>query len=249
MALSAGEALRYSRQTVWPELGPEGQEKLKKSRAAIVGAGGLGSPAALYLAGAGVGHIRLIDGDAVSADNLQRQVLYEDAQTGKAKAECAAKRLAALNPAIKAEAVPEFFTAENAARLLSDCDVVLDCTDKFSVRYEINRACRALKLPFVHGAVYRLEGEAAVFLPDGACYECLYPSAQDDAALSSKVSGILGPVPGVIGSVQALETIKLLAGVKGGLAGRLMRIDLRDYDTAVMDIPKRAGCPVCGGGR
>ena len=238
----------YSRQVAMKELGEKGQRKLAKSKVAIVGAGGLGTVSALYLALAGVGCIRLIDQDTIETTNLHRQILYTTDDLHYPKAEAAAKRLQQLNPLITAEAVSENVNASNVERLLNGVDCVVDGLDNMVTRYLINRACVKLKIPYVFGAAIGVEGNLSVFAPpETGCLECLMPNLSDADLLTCNTRGVLGATPGIIGALQAMETIKLLAGMGSTLKNKLMVCDFSDMYFTTIDISKNANCPVCHG--
>ena len=222
---------RYARQLTLSEVGEAGQRRLKESRVLLVGAGGLGSPAALYLAAAGVGHLTLVDDDRVERSNLQRQVLHSDAGTGTLKVESASQALRALNPDVEVSGLDVRVDRSNAREMLAGHDVVVDGSDNFATRYAVNEACVALGVPNVHGSVFRFEGQVSVFWParpgsSGPCYQCLYPEAPPpELAPSCAEAGVLGVVPGVIGLLQAGEVLKLLLGAGDPLIGRMLRYD------------------------
>ncbi|MCW3983237.1 MAG: HesA/MoeB/ThiF family protein [Candidatus Bathyarchaeota archaeon] len=237
--------LFYSRQILIEELGSFGQEKLSKSRVAIVGVGGLGSVCSLYLALAGVGYLRLIDQDTVETPNLHRQILYTPNDLHHHKAEVAAEKLRKQNPLVQIEAVSEKVDEDNVESLLKAVDVVVDCLDNFQTRYLLNRACIKLKIPYVFGAVMGLEGNLSVFNPpETGCLECTMHNHQSNPQ-SGGVFGIIGASAGIMGSMQAMETIKLLAGVGSSLAGKLLVCDFRDMDFTVVPLPKNPHCQVC----
>lgn len=246
--LSKAEVLRYSRHLVLPEVTRKGQERLKGGRVLLVGAGGLGSPLALYLAAAGVGRLGIIDHDVVDVSNLQRQVLHGTPDVGRPKTESAVDRLKALNPHV--EAVPHEvpLTAANAMEILAGYDVVADGADNFPTRYLVNDACVLLGKPNVHGSVFRFEGQATVFdASSGPCYRCLYPEPPTPGLTPSCGSGgVLGVVPGVIGLVQATEAIKILLGVGVTLSGRLLLYDALRMTFREMKLRKDPACPACG---
>ncbi len=238
----------YSRQITMKELGEKGQLRLVKSRVAVVGTGGLGAVSSLYLALAGVGYIRLIDQDTVEVQNLHRQIIYTSADLHYPKAEIAAKRLQELNPLIQTEAFTENVNAGNVERLLSGVDCVVDGLDNMVTRYLVNRICVKLKIPYVFGAAIGIEGNLSVFLPpETGCLECLMPNLSDNDLLTCATRGVVGATPGIIGSLQAMETIKLLAGVGHTLKGKLLICDFSDMDFTIIDISKSSRCPVCHG--
>ena len=247
-SLSPQEVLRYSRHTMLPEFGGEGQARLKAGRALIVGAGGLGSPAALYLAAAGVGTIGLVDFDRVDITNLQRQILYGTADIGRPKLEAAAERLRDINPHIQIDAHDKPFGADNARELVSAYDVVLDGTDNFSTRFLVNDACVMVGRPNVYGSVFRFEGQAAVFAaPGGPCYRCLHPEPPPAGLIPNCAeAGVLGVLPGMIGMVQATEAIKLLSGVGEPLVGKLLLYDALRMRFRQISLPRDPACPLCG---
>jgi Dinucleotide-utilizing enzymes involved in molybdopterin and thiamine biosynthesis family 2 len=242
---------RYSRQLRLPQVGIEGQRKLQQARITLVGAGGLGAPAAFYLAAAGIGHLRLVDDDIVDRSNLQRQVLHVDAGVDvDAKVDSARERLLALNPTIEVEAVRARVDAGNVDALLADAGVVIDGADNFPVRHMLNDACLRLSKPLVYGAVQRFDGQASVFdagrqRGTAPCYRCLFPEAPEDAPNCAE-AGVLGVVPGIIGLVQATEAIKLVLGIGEPLIGRLLQFDalaMRFRETRLHADPD---CPACG---
>ena len=246
---------RYSRHLRLPEVGLEGQRKLEAARVLVVGAGGLGSPAAFYLAAAGVGHLRLVDDDVVDRSNLQRQILHVEAAIGQAKVESARERLAALNPRVVVEGIRERATSANVEALLEGMDVVVDGSDNFPVRYLLNDACVKLGKPLVYGAVQRFEGQASVF--DAGrhrgrcpCYRCLFPEPPPPQfAPSCADAGVLGVLPGIVGLLQANEAIKLLLGIGQGLAGRLLQFDALAMRFREVRLAPDPQCPVCAPGR
>jgi adenylyltransferase/sulfurtransferase len=238
----------YSRQTILKEFGEAGQEKLSKAKIAVVGTGGLGSVSSLYLALAGVGHIRLIDQDTVETHNLHRQILYSTDDLHYPKAEIAAKRLQKLNPLITVEAVSENVHASNVERLLQGVDCVVDGLDNMVTRYLVNRACVKAKIPYVFGAAIGIEGNLSVFAPpQTGCLECLMPNISDSDLMTCSTRGVIGVTPGIIGCLQATETIKLLAGIGSPLKGKLLVCDFSDMDFTNIDISKNTRCPVCHG--
>ena len=239
---------RYSRHFLLAQVGEKGQRKLLRSKVLLIGAGGLGSPTALYLAAAGVGTIGLMDGDVVDITNLQRQVLHTTADIGKPKVESGSRTLRALNPDVKVVAIPERITAENALELISDYDVVVDGSDNFGTRYLVNDACYLAGKPQVHGSIFQFEGMASVFVPNqGPCYRCLYPTPPPPGLVPSCAeAGVLGVLPGMIGLVQATETIKLLLGLGEPLVGRLLTYDAMGMRFREVRLRRDPGCPLCG---
>lgn len=236
----------YSRQTILKEFGKKGQGKLAKSKVAVVGLGGLGTVSSLYLALAGVGHLKLIDQDTVELANLHRQILYEPKDLHYPKAEVAANRLGKINPLIKVEAVPENVNARNVEQLLSGVHCVVDGLDNMQSRYVINRACVKLGIPYVFGAAIGIEGNLAVFVPpETACLECIFPNLQDDYLLTCDTRGVLGATAGIMGTMQAMETVKVLTGMGFPLKSKLMICDFSDMYFTTIDIFKRDNCPSC----
>jgi len=238
----------YSRQIILRELGRKGQRKLAKSRVAVVGLGGLGTVSSLYLALAGVGCLRLIDQDTVELHNLHRQVLYTPDDLHYPKVEVSAKRLKKINPLVKVEPMPENLNANNVKKLLSGMDCVVDGLDNMRTRYLVNRACAGLGIPYVFGAAIGIEGNLSVFAPpETPCLECVLPNIEDANLLSCDVRGVLGVTPGIIGTMQAMETIKVLTGMGSALKGKLMICDFSDMYFTTIDIFKRDNCPACQG--
>jgi molybdopterin/thiamine biosynthesis adenylyltransferase len=238
----------YSRQMALKEFGRKGQKKLAGSKVAVVGLGGLGTASSLYLALAGVGHLRLIDQDTVELHNLHRQVLYSIDDLRYPKVEVSAKRLKKVNPLVKVEAVSENLNANNVEKLLSGIDCVVDGLDNMRTRYLVNRACAKLRVPYVFGAAIGVEGDLSVFAPpETPCLECVFPNIDDSNLLTCDVRGVLGATPGIIGTMQAMETIKVLAGMSAPLKGKLMICDFSDMYFTTLDIFKREGCPACQG--
>ena len=240
---------RYARHLLLPDVGEAGQLRLLGSRVLLVGAGGLGSPAAYYLAAAGVGRLRIVDPDVVDRSNLQRQILHQEAGIGRPKALSAREALLALNPRIAIEALQERVDAGNVAALVADADVVVDGTDNFVARYLLDAACQAAGKPLVYGAIHRFEGQVSVFGgAEGApCYRCLFPDppAAEDAP-DCAAAGVLGVLPGIVGSLQAAEAIKLLLGIGTPLRGRLLHLDARTMAFRELRVPRDPGCPGCG---
>lgn len=239
---------RYARQLTLPEVGLPGQRKLRDAHVVLIGAGGLGSPAALYLAAAGVGHLTLVDDDRVERSNLHRQVLHADADTGRLKTDSGAARLEASNPSVQVTRVTERLTAANARALLRHAHVVVDGADNFATRYATSDACVELGIPDVHGSVFRFEGQVTVLWPSGGgpCYRCVYPEPPPpELAPSCGEAGVLGVVPGVIGLLQATETLKLILGVGTPLVGRLLQYDALRGGFDEFDLPRAPDCAVC----
>jgi adenylyltransferase/sulfurtransferase len=246
--LSRAETERYGRHLALPEVGVEGQLRLKRAAVLLVGAGGLGAPAALYLAAAGVGRLTLVDDDRVDVSNLQRQVIFDTGDAGRDKADAARDRLSALNPHVDVEARAVRVTAENVTDLVRGHDVVIDGSDNFTTRYLINDACVRLRVPFVSGSVRRFEGQVCLFVPgDGPCYRCLFPAPPAPGTVPDCAQGgVLGVLPGIVGSIQAAEALKWILRAGDTLRGRLLRIDalhMRFTETAIARDP---ACPACG---
>jgi len=248
VALSNQEILRYSRHLIMPEVTIEGQRRLKSSSALLVGTGGLGSPVSLYLAAAGVGRIGLVDFDVVDVTNLQRQIVHDSGFIGRSKLESAKARLSALNPHIEIELHETTFNRDNALELVSRYDVIVDGTDNFETRYLTNDASFLLKKPNVYGSIFRFEGQATVFWPGhGPCYRCLYPEPPPPGLVPSCAEGgVLGVLPGVIGGIQATETLKLLMGIGEPLVGRLLLYDALQMGFTELKLRKNPACPLCG---
>jgi adenylyltransferase/sulfurtransferase len=245
--LSQSEIMRYSRHLIMPEVGMEGQLRLKAGKILTIGAGGLGSPLALYLAAAGVGKIGIVDFDVVDLTNLQRQVLHSTDAIGKPKLQSAKERLHALNPEVQTELYETRLTSENALDILKDYDIVVDGTDNFPTRYLVNDACVLLGKPNVYGSIFRFEGQASVFgLPEGPCYRCLYPEPPPPGLVPSCAEGgVLGILPGIIGVIQATEAIKLLLGRGETLVGRLLLFDALRMSFRELRLRKDPKCPIC----
>jgi len=238
----------YSRQLVLKELGKEGQRKLAKSKVAVIGLGGLGTASSLYLALAGVGHLRLIDQDTVELPNLHRQVLYSPDDLHYPKVEASAKRLTEMNPLVKVEAMPENLNVNNVEKLISGTDCVVDGLDNMRTRYLVNRVCARLKISYVFGAAIGIEGNLSVFSPpETPCLECVFPNLDDRNLLTCDVRGVLGVTPGIIGTMQAMEAIKVLSGMGSALKGKLMICDFSDMYFTTIDIFKRENCVACQG--
>ena len=246
--LAPDELQRYHRHLILPEVGEEGQRRLRSARVLLVGAGGLGSPAALYLAAAGVGHLGIVDADAVELSNLQRQVLHDTASVGMPKVASAEARLRAINPHVDVAAHDARLTSANAMALLDGYDVIVDGSDNFPTRYLLNDACVLLGKPNVYGSVLRFEGQASVFsTSDGPCYRCLFREPPPPALVQSCVdSGVLGVLPGLVGVIQATETLKLITGIGESLVGRLLLVDGLRMRFRTLDVARDPACPACG---
>jgi adenylyltransferase/sulfurtransferase len=248
MDFNQNELTRYSRHFTLPEFGAAGQQQLKQGSVLIVGAGGLGSPAALYLAAAGVGRIGLVDFDAIDITNLQRQIMYTTADVGKQKLDVSARRLRDLNPEIEVRTHAERLTRDNAIDVISNYDVVIDGTDNFPTRYLVNDACVLLGKPYVYGSILRFDGQVSVFdAQRGPCYRCLFREPPPPGLVPNCADGgVLGVLPGIIGSLQALEAVKLLTGVGQALIGRLVLFDGLTMRFRELTLKKHAECPICG---
>jgi molybdopterin/thiamine biosynthesis adenylyltransferase/rhodanese-related sulfurtransferase len=246
--LSRDEVLRYSRHLLIPEVALDGQKKLKASSVLVIGTGGLGSPVALYLAAAGIGRIGLVDYDIVDSSNLQRQVIHGTSTVGKLKVESAKERMRDLNPDIKVEIYNEPFTSENALRIAKDYDLLIDGTDNFPTRYLTNDVCVMLGKPNVYGSIFRFDGQASVFATkDGPCYRCLFPEPPPPGLVPSCAEGgVLGVLPGTIGTIQATEAIKLLLGIGSPLVGRLLLYNALDMSFEYVKLKKNPKCAMCG---
>lgn len=239
---------RYSRHIVLKEVGGKGQTRLLNAKVLLVGAGGLGSPVALYLAAAGVGTLGVVDHDRVDMSNLQRQVLHSLKDLDRLKVESAADRIAGLNPDVKVVPYAERLTSENVLEIFRDYDVIVDGCDNFPTRYLVNDACVFLKKTNVHGSVFQFEGQVTVFSPGlGPCYRCLYPAPPPaDLAPSCQEAGVLGVLPGVVGSIQAVETLKILLGIGEPLVGQLLLYNALRQEFRRLTLRRDPGCPVCG---
>jgi MoaD family protein len=246
--LSREEVQRYSRHLIMPEVGVDGQRKLKAARVLCVGAGGLGAPAAMYLAAAGVGTLGLVDFDAVDASNLHRQVIYDTTDVGKRKLDAARDRLKAMNPSVKVVTHELALTSKNALDVLKDYDIILDGTDNFQTRYLVNDACVLLGKPNAYGSIFRFDGQASVFaVKGGPCYRCLYPEPPPPGLVPSCAEGgVLGVLPGVIGVIQATEAIKLILGTGQPLIGRLLLYDALQMRFRELKLRRDPECPICG---
>ncbi|MGI8607072.1 MAG: molybdopterin-synthase adenylyltransferase MoeB [Gaiellaceae bacterium] len=248
-ALGDQQRRRYSRHLLIPEVGEDGQQKLLDSRMLLIGAGGLGSPAALYLAAAGVGTLGIVDDDVVDETNLQRQIVHSHERLGDSKAESAKRTIEALNPDVTVEVFKERLTSENADRILGEgWDVIVDGADNFPTRYLLNDASVWHKIPIVHGSIFRFEGQATVFKPhEGPCYRCLFPQPPPpELAPSCAEGGVLGVLPGIVGSLQASEALKLVLGIGEPLVGRLLLFDALETTFTEVSLRRDPACPVCG---
>ncbi|MDC8760467.1 HesA/MoeB/ThiF family protein [Janthinobacterium fluminis] len=243
------QLLRYSRHILLDEIGIEGQQALLDAHALLIGAGGLGSPAAMYLASAGVGRLTIVDNDNVDLTNLQRQIAHTTARVGQPKAESARQTLQQINPEIDIAAVNERADAARLDELVAAADVVLDCSDNFRTRHAVNRACVAHRVPLVSGAVIRFDGQVSVFdprAPASPCYCCLFPQDQQFEDVACATMGVFAPLVGVVGAMQAAEALKLLMGVGRSLAGRLLMLDGVNMEWSSIGVARDPGCPVCG---
>jgi molybdopterin-synthase adenylyltransferase len=244
------QLLRYSRHILLGEIGIEGQDRLLGSKALIIGAGGLGSPIALYLASAGVGRITICDDDTVDLTNLQRQIIHRNASIGEKKADSARETIAAINPGIEVVALAQRVDGALLEQLVAAADVVLDGSDNFATRHAVNRACVAARKPLVSGAGVRFDGQIAVFdmrNPQSPCYHCLFPEHGENEDVRCAVMGVFAPLVGIIGAMQAAEALKLLAGIGTPLTGRLMLLDALAMEWRTMRLARDPGCAVCGG--
>ena len=241
---SEQEYLRYTRQLQLPGLGSAGQRALKSARVLIVGCGGLGAPVSLYLAGAGVGKLTLVDGDAVDLSNLHRQIIFTEADVGQPKALVAANRLRGMNSDIDIDAICEPLHAGNARTLVEQSDLVLDCTDSVAARYLINENCIATTRPWLFASVHQYSGQCALFLPGKACYRCLYPEAPS-TAVDCNAAGVLGALPGLLGTLQANEALRYLCGMETSSAGHLLLVESADMQVQRLQLGQRDNCPAC----
>lgn len=242
------QLLRYSRHILLPQIGIEGQDAILAARVLVVGAGGLGSPAALYLAAAGVGTIVLADGDTVDLTNLQRQILHSEDGVGRLKVDSGRDSLARLNPHVRVEVLPRRLEGAELAEQVALADVVLDCSDNFTTRHAINRACVAHRRPLVSGAAIRFDGQISVFdlrSDDCPCYHCLFPEGEDVEEVRCAVMGVFAPLTGIVGTVQAAEALKLLAGCGETLTGRLLLLDALEMDWRSVRLTRDPTCAVC----
>jgi len=248
MSLSEEQIERYSRQIILPKVGGKGQEKLLAAKVLVVGAGGLGSPIALYLAGAGVGRLGLVDSDNVELNNLHRQILYTKEEIGKPKVEVGLQRLRALNTDTEVIPYRLRLTSENIMEIIKDYDIVVDGSDNFPTRYLVNDACVLAKKILVHGAFFRYEGQAMVIKPgEGPCYRCLFSEPPPPGSVPScQEAGVLGALAGVIGLIQATETLKLILGIGEPLVGKLIIFNALEMSFRTVKVPRDPNCPICG---
>ena len=246
--LNPDEIFRYSRQIVLPEIGMAGQEKLKESSVLMVGVGGLGSVQALYLAGAGVGRIGLIDDDVIDISNLHRQVIYSESDAGISKVSAVEKRLLELNPFVQTDVYNELLTVQNAEKIIAEYDIIIDGSDNFSTRYMVNDISVFLNKPVIYGSVYRFDGQVSVFnSKNGPCYRCLYPEPPPPGVVTNCIiGGVMGTLPGTVGLIQATEAIKIICGIGSSLSGNLLLFNIQDWDFQKIKIVKNPDCPVCG---
>jgi adenylyltransferase/sulfurtransferase len=246
------QLLRYSRHILLPEIGIDGQERLAAAHALVIGAGGLGSPVALYLAASGVGQITLCDHDKVDLTNLQRQIVHHTDSVGQPKVESARATLARINPEVTVHALQERVAGERLESLVAQTDIVVDATDNFATRHAINRACVRLRKPLVSGAGVRFDGQVAVFdlrRDDSPCYHCLFPEGQDLEDVRCATLGVFAPLVGIIGATQAAEALKLITGAGAPLTGRLLLLDALDMQWRSVKVPRDPGCAVCSAAR
>ncbi len=248
MPLTNEQILRYSRHLIMPEVGLTGQEKLVNANVLLIGAGGLGSPLAMYLSAAGIGHLGLVDFDKVDHTNLHRQVIHGTENVGMLKVESAKQRIASINPNVKVDTYPTALTSENIMDIIKDYDVVIDGTDNFPTRYLVNDACVFTKKPNIYGSIFRFEGQATVFHPgQGPCYRCLYPEPPPPGEVPSCAEGgVLGILPGIVGLIQATECIKLIIGQGKSLVGRLLIFNALEMSFREVRLRRQKNCPVCG---
>ncbi|WP_151635321.1 HesA/MoeB/ThiF family protein [Noviherbaspirillum aerium] len=247
--MNDNQLLRYSRHILLDDIGIEGQERLLAGHALVIGAGGLGSPAAFYLASAGIGRITLVDNDTVDLTNLQRQILHTTERVGRPKAESGRQTLAGINPEVEVIALAERVEGARLAELVSQAGVVLDCSDNFATRHAVNRACVQHRVPLVSGAAIRFDGQISVFdtrRDDAPCYACLFPPDQQFEEVLCSTMGVFAPLVGIIGTMQAAEALKLVAGIGESLAGKLLLLDARSMEWNSIRVGRSASCPVCG---
>ncbi|MBP0119024.1 MAG: molybdopterin-synthase adenylyltransferase MoeB [Candidatus Nitrotoga sp.] len=242
------QLLRYSRHILLPDIGIEGQQKLHDAHALIIGAGGLGSPVALYLAASGVGTLTLVDDDTVDLTNLQRQIIHRTSSVGMPKVDSARASLAEINPDVRVTALNERADKKRLLELVAQADIVIDCSDNFATRYALNQACVELRKPFVSGAATRFDGQVAVFdmrQSHSPCYHCLYPEQSDALETRCAIMGVLAPLVGIIGSMQAAEALKVLVGMGTPLCGRLLVMDALHMELRTVKLSRDPACPVC----
>ena len=250
--MRAEDTERYARQIRLPQVGEVGQQRLLDATVLIVGMGGLGSPAAMYLAAAGVGHLVLNDFDRVDASNLQRQIVHRHTDIGTSKVDSARSTLAAINPDIRVSAVGWQLEGGELDQQVTQADVVLDCSDNFPTRFALNAACVRTGTPLVSGAAIRMEGQVTTYIPrreDSPCYRCLYEDTDEDLAETCAAEGVVAPLVGIVGSIQAMEALKLITGAGQPLCGRLLLIDTLYMEFRELRLPRQPDCPVCGAGR
>ena len=247
LAFTKEQVERYSRHLIMPQVGGKGQRRLLESKVLLIGAGGLGSPTALYLAAAGVGTLGIVDFDVVDLTNLQRQILHRSRDVGRLKVESATDTLRDINPDVNVVQHPIRLSSENIMEVIGDYEVIVDGSDNFPTRYLVNDACVMAGKPNVHGSIFLFEGQASVFQPGKGCYRCLYPTPPPPGMVPSCAeAGVLGVLPGIIGSLQAIETIKLLLGLGESLAGRLLIFDALEMDFRQVKVRRDPECPICG---
>lgn len=246
--LSEEQRQRYAQHLLLPEVGEKGQAKLLAAKVLLVGAGGLGSPVAFYLAAAGVGTLGIMDGDVVETSNLQRQIVHTTASVGKLKVESAQQTLAQLNPEVQVITYPEYATAENLPHILAYYDLVVDCCDNLATRYLVNDVAVLCRKPYVYGSIMRFDGQAAVlYPPSGPCYRCLFPEVPSPSSLpASQEIGVLGVTPGLVGMIQATETLKLILGIGDSLNGQLLVVDALSMEVMKVKIARDPDCVICG---
>ncbi len=239
---------RYSRQIILPNIGGKGQEKLLNAKVLVIGAGGLGSPASLYLAAAGIGTLGIVDSDAVELNNLQRQILHSTKTVGRQKADSAKERIGELNPDVNVISINKRLTSENILSIIKDYDIIIDGTDNFPARFLVNDACVLSKKPLSHGGIFRFDGQAMTIIPGkGPCYRCLFPEPPPPGTVPScQEAGILGAVAGVIGLIQANEVLKFVLGIGEGLVGRLLVFNALESSFRIVKVPKNKDCAICG---
>ncbi|NEX61367.1 HesA/MoeB/ThiF family protein [Noviherbaspirillum galbum] len=249
--MNDNQLLRYSRHILLDEIGIEGQSRILDAHALVIGAGGLGSPAAFYLASAGIGRLTLVDNDTVDLTNLQRQILHTTERVGMSKAESGKQTLAGINPEVEVIALQERVDDARLDQLVSQANVVLDCSDNFATRHAVNRACVRHRVPLVSGAAIRMDGQISVFDPrraDSPCYACLFPADQEFEEVLCSTMGVFAPLVGIIGTMQAAEALKVVAGIGQTLAGRLMLLDARAMEWTTIRVARSEDCAVCGQG-